>query len=149
MKKRKIWFFGFLIITIFVFVILGSGSPLLTIALGDTGIPAGNLFTWAGMIALPLSIYMGARELRSPTSKLNAVLSAILKVVLILAVFWMPISFLLAGNLSFIFSERDSFQGGQTAMKLFWLLSYGIGIAAISVLLMYWIIKIFRKSKRI
>ncbi|MBO3115982.1 hypothetical protein J4050_04445, partial [Winogradskyella sp. DF17] len=112
-------------------------------------IPLGTFITWAGMIALPLSVYWGIKELRKPLEKLNIILSGFIKIIIIFGILWVPISYLLAGNLSFSFSEKESFQGGQDAMKWFWRLSYGIGIGTILTLITYWISLIFKKDKTV
>ena len=80
------------------------------------------------MVSLPFTVYWGVREFRSPTSKLNKFFAGLLKAIILLGILWAPISYLLARNPSFSFSEKESFQGGQMAMKWFWRLSYGIGI---------------------
>lgn len=98
------------------------------------------------MISLPLTIYWGIKELRKPTNGLNRILSGFLKVIIVLGILWVPISYLLAGNLSFSFSEKETFQGGQDAMRWFWRLSYGIGIGAILTLIAYWISLLFKKK---
>lgn len=77
--------------------------------------------------------------MRLPNEKLDKFLSITLKIILLLGVLWVPISYLLAGNLSFTFSEKEAFQGGQSVMKWFWGLSYGIGIGSLFALLTYWI----------
>ena len=148
MKSRKFWFFSSLTVTIFVIYILTTGSPLLTMAMdkNDT-IPLGNLITWAGMISLPLMIYFGVKELRNPTRKLTKILAGFLKIIIILALLWVPISYLLAGNFSFNFSESESFQGGQIAMQCFWFLSYGIALGTIFTIINYWISLLFKKDK--
>ena len=134
-------------LTVIVIILLFTGSSLLTLALDkDQTIPLGTLITWTGMISLPLTIYWGISELRKPRSKLNQILSIFLKIILILGILWVPISYLLAGNLSFSFSEKETFQGGQDAMRWFWRLSYGIGIGAIMIVIVYWISLIFRKK---
>ncbi|MBO3118102.1 hypothetical protein J4050_15220, partial [Winogradskyella sp. DF17] len=112
-------------------------------------IPLGTFITWAGMIALPLSVYWGIKELRKPSEKLNRILSGFIKIIIILGILWVPISYLLAGNLSFSFSEKETFQGGQDAMKWFWRLSYGIGIGSILTIIVYWISLIFKKNKTV
>ena len=133
--------------TLSTFILLVTGSSILTIALDtDKSIPFGTLITWAGMISLPLTIYWGVKELRKPTKKLNKILSGFLNIIIILGILWVPISYLLAGNLSFTFSEKETFQGGQVAMSWFWRLSYGIGIGAILIVCTYWISLIFRKK---
>ncbi|NNK82248.1 MAG: hypothetical protein HKO92_03910 [Flavobacteriaceae bacterium] len=133
--------------TITSITLLATGSFLLTVALDDKKtIPFGTLITWAGMISLPLTIYWGIKELRKPTIRLNKILAVCLKIIIILGILWVPISFLLAGNLSFSFSGKELFQGGQVAMRLFWYLSYGIGIGSILILSMYWISLLFKKK---
>ncbi|TFV93151.1 hypothetical protein E4S40_12870 [Algoriphagus kandeliae] len=146
--KRKTYFLTSLILTISVLLLLVTGSPLLTIALDcKDEIPLGTPITWIGMIALPLTVYWGIQELRNPTTLLNRILSAFLKIIILLGILWVPISFLLAGNLSFSFSEKASFQGGQEAMRWFWRLSYGIGIGTLVIITTYWISLLFRKSR--
>lgn len=147
MNRRKIYFFSFMIATLFTISLLITGSSLLTIALDDEQtIPLGTFITWSGMISLPLTIYWGVKELRKPSRRLNRILSGFLKIIITLGIIWVPISYLLAGNISFTFSERESFQGGQVAMKWFWYLSYGIGIGAILTITIYWISLLFKRD---
>jgi hypothetical protein len=146
MNRSKVWFFAALIVTFSALILLVTGSSLLTMSLDQSNtVPLGNLITWAGMISLPLAIYWGIRDLRHPSGILNNFLSRLLKITLAMAILWVPLSYLLAGNLSFSFSEKETFQGGQSAMKWFWGFSYGIGIAAISTVLIYWISLLFKK----
>ena len=150
MKDRRIWFYSFLVVLVVTSILLATGANILTLALDrNNSIPLGTFITWAGMISLPLTIYWGIKELREPTKKLNVFLASFLKMVIILAILWVPISYLLAGNISFSFSEKESFQGGQTAMKWFWRLSYGIGIVAILTLFIYWISLLFKAKETI
>jgi len=150
-NKRKIYFFSALILTVCVIILLVTGSSLLNTALKSekTILPFGTLITWTGMISLPLTIYWGIKELRRPSDKLNRILSVLLKIIIVLGILWVPISYLLAGNLAFSFSEKETFQGGQDAMRWFWRLSYGIGIGAILILFTYWISLIFKKDKTV
>ncbi|NHF61587.1 hypothetical protein FK220_019700 [Flavobacteriaceae bacterium TP-CH-4] len=150
MNKRKIYFYSALFLTIGVILLLVTGSSLLTTALNsDETIPFGTILTWTGMISLPLTIYWGIKELRKPSTKLNRILSGSLKIIIVLGILWVPISYLLAGNLSFSFTEKETFQGGQDAMRWFWRLSYGIGIGAISIIFTYWISLLFKKDKTV
>jgi len=149
MNKRKIYFYSALVLTLSVIILLAAGSSLLTIALDkDESIPVGTLMTWMGMISLPLTIYWGIKELRKPSSKLNSILSGLLKIIITLGILWVPLSYLLAGNLSFSFSEKETFQGRQDAMKWFWRLSYGNGIGAILTITIYWFSLLFIKDKK-
>ena len=119
---------------------MATGSSLLTTSLNKNNtIPLGTFITWFGLISLPLSIFLGIEQFRKPTKTFNNYLSKSLKVVLIIAAFWAVLSYFLAGNLSFSFSEKESFQGGQLAMKWFWRITYGIPIASIILLISYWL----------
>ena len=69
--------------------------------------------------------------------------------IIVLGILWVPISYLLAGNFSFTFSEKETFQGGQAAMRWFWRLSYGIGIGALLTLIVFWISLLFKKKKTV
>lgn len=144
MNNRKLWFFSSLGVFGLAFFLLVTGSPLLETSLSQKHyIPIGNITTWLGMIALPFSIYWGAKKMRKAVSRLNRFLSRILKILIVLAIFWAPICFFLAGNLAFNFSEVEGFQGGQAAMRWFWRYSYGLPLASIVVLILYWIGRIF------
>lgn len=147
--KNRIWFYTSMIVSIISLFLLVTGSSLLTLAL-DTAdrIPLGTFITWAGMISLPLTLYWGCRELRNPTTTLNRILAGSLQVIIMLGVLWVPISYLLAGNLSFSFSEKETFRGGQIAMKWFWWLSYGICIGTLFIGIIYLLAIIFRKYIR-
>jgi hypothetical protein len=148
MDKQKLWFYSSLLVTFFVIVILVTGSSLLTVPLDENNsIPLGTFITWAGMISLPLSIYWGIRQLRHPTMLLNRYLSIFLKVLLTLAMLWVPISYLLSGNISFSFAPKNSFQGGELAMKIFWIFSYGIASGTLLVLIVYWVSLLFKLKK--
>lgn len=148
MNRRKTYFYIALILTLTVVILLVTGSSLLTRALDNSqSIPFGTFITWTGMISLPLTIYWGIKDLRKPSGKLNRILSVFLKIIIILGILWVPISYLLAGNLSFSFSEKETFQGGQVAMRWFWWFSYGIGVGALLTSILYWISLLFKKIK--
>lgn len=145
MKLRKVYFLSSLLITLLVIALLVTGSKFLTVALDkDATIPLGTFITWAGIIALPQTVYWGVYGLRTPNNKLHKLLSILLKTCIVLGILWVPISYLLAGNISFTFTEKVTFQGGQSAMRWFWRLSYGIAIGAIATLLVYWISLLFK-----
>jgi hypothetical protein len=113
MHRRKVLFYCSLSVALSAIFLLATGSSLLTLPIGkQVVVPLGNLITWAGIIALPLSAYWGMGALRTPTKRLNSILGGALKALIILAICWFPISFLLAGNLSFNFAGIPSFQGG-------------------------------------
>ena len=150
MNRRKVWFFIFLIVTLITIVLLVSGSSLLTLALdNDDSVPLGTFITWAGMMSLPLTVYCGILQFRKPTKRINKLLAGTLKILIVLAFFWLPLSYILAGNLSFSFTQKEAFQGGQMAMKWFWRLSYGIGIGTVVTVVVYWISLLFVKKETV
>lgn len=146
MENRKLLLLGSIVIFVTAFTLLFTGSPVLGRSMSaSSNIPWGTWITWLGMIALPFSIYWSSKGLRKPGTRLQILLSSSLKVIIILALFWVPISYILAGNIAFNFSAGEGFQGGESAMKWFWRYSYGIPIATIVVLLLYWITRFIKK----
>ncbi|MBT8209880.1 MAG: hypothetical protein KJP14_05070, partial [Eudoraea sp.] len=92
MKHSKLWFMISLIVFIGTGFLLLTGSSVLTISLSrSTNIPLGTFTTWAGIASLPLALYFGIRKLREPTSKKDRFLAYILKILIGLAILWMPI----------------------------------------------------------
>lgn len=149
MESRKFWLLFWGIVLIATIVLFVTQSSLLTTALdANNSIPLGTFITWAGIISLPLCIYLGFGGLRNPEGGLYGYLSALLKGVLVLAILWMPICYLLAGNISFSFAERETFQGGQSAMRWFWRYTYGVLIAPLIILFSYLLILIFKKAQK-
>ncbi len=147
--KSRIWFCTLLFVSIISLFLLVTGSSLLTLALDRSDrIPLGTFITWAGMISLPLTLYWSIQELRKPSTTLNKILAGSLKVFILLGILWVPISYLLAGNLSFSFSDKETFIGGQTAMKWFWCLSYGIGSGTLIIGIIYLLAIILRNSNQ-
>lgn len=113
----------------------------------DGSIPSGTFITWIGMISLPVTVYWGVKEMRAPTNKLNKWLSGFLKLIIVLGMLWVPISYLLAGNLAFTFSEKETFQGGQSAMRWFWRLSFGMPAGTLLSLIVSGISTLFYKKQ--
>ena len=145
--NRKTLLFCTLTVLITSFFLLISGSSILNYSLNkENTLPLGTFITWFGIKALPLSIFLAISEFRNPTKKLNTILASLLKIVLVLAFLWIGISYLLAGNFSFIFTEKSTFQGGQLAMNIFWKTTYSLAITPIFLLMIYLISKLFNKS---
>ena len=146
MRRKKIWFYISLFLVLSTLFLLITGSSMLTIPLDkNNAVPSGTFITWIGIISLPLTIYWGVKELRHPSTLFNKFLALMLVVMIILAVLWVPICYLLSGNISFSFSEKDSFQGGQLAMRWFWRFSYSVALGPILLLIAYWISLLWRK----
>lgn len=148
MSKRKLLFFVALIVFVFTLVLLLTGSSWLLISLSDTqNIPTGTFITWLGLIALPSMILLGKNRLYYPKNAIDKLFNKLMITALILAILWVPVSYLLAGNISFSFTEKAEFQGGQDAMRLFWIFTYGIPIFSLGTFLLYSIFSFFRKKE--
>lgn len=149
MTKPQLYFMGSLIVLVVATILLITGSSLLTTPLYDgSSIPLGTPITWIGMIALPLSIYFGVSKFREPSQPLYKYLGPMLTFSLFTAFLWVPISYLLSGNLAFSFAEKAGFQGGQSAMKWFWGYSYGVVILPLLLLLTHWIFAMVKRAKK-
>lgn len=149
MKNRKTWLILSIIVTLISFFLLISGSKLLTVLLiKKMQLPIGTITTWFGFIGLSLSVYLGIKNLRTPQNWMEKLLSQQLKISLLLSIFWILISYSLAGNLTFTFSESVTFQGGQSAMKIFWVLNYAIVIIPLLTLFSYFILRNLKPLNR-
>ncbi|MAD96378.1 MAG: hypothetical protein CMB99_03530 [Flavobacteriaceae bacterium] len=147
--KRGFLFFIYLSITLIILFLFATGSSLLTLSLNEAKtVPLGTFLTWFGIMALPRTIYWGSRSLRDPEDQWSRVLSKILNVLLCLTVLWLPIAYLLSGNMATNFTgNTETFQGGPTAMNIYWYLTYGLPIASILILLAYWIGMLVKKFR--
>ena len=145
MSIRRLLFILSVIVFITVSVLLTTGSKWLLISLSKTSnIPSGTFITWLGLIALPSLILLGTNKLYFPKSSIDKLFRKFILFALLLAILWVPVSYFLAGNISFTFSEKDTFQGGQKAMQWFWYFTYGIPIYSLSIILIYGIISLFK-----
>lgn len=145
MKKDRILFFLFLIIFLASAILLITGSSVLVYSLN--GVPAGTPITWLGLFSLAALVYLGFQNLRNPTNSTYRILNWILRANIILAVLWAPICYFLAGNASFNFSEKATFQGGQLAMRIFWIFTYTLAAIPILILIFHWLIALFRSIR--
>ena len=149
MNLNKILSSIFIILSITIIFLLVSGSSLLTISLNaSNSFPSGTLITYIGLISLPCAIYFGSKKIRNPENKPYRFLSKFLKTGIFLALLWLPVSYLLAGNFSFTFSQKNTFQGGQLAMKFFWYFTYSPPILSVLILLMHLFLITFSNNKR-
>ena len=127
-----------LVVTPTVLVLLLTGSSLLTMALdSEDSVPLGTFITWAGMMALPQTVYWGLQPLRNPKNIWNKALTSLLKLIMLLGILWVPVCYGLAGNMSFSFTEKATFQGGATAMRSFWWYTYAIPVDTLLIWALY------------
>lgn len=148
MKNRKIWFVASLLILIAASYLLITGSPLLVRPIvSGSKIPMGTFITGLGFLSLPSAIYLGTKRFHPPVTSMHQNFALLFKILIVLALLWIPVSYLLAGNLSFTFSEKATFQGGQTAMKIFWYNSGGLVVLPIILWMVYGVFSVFKKRK--
>ena len=145
--KKPILILLLVIVGIVATLLIMGSRILLQPTPGITDLPLGNLITWIALISLSFSILTGFKEIRRPNSPFTKWLSILIKVNLTLALFWVPISYLLSGNLGNNFSgSAPGFQGGQMAMKIFWYWSFCLVVIPILIAMLIGI-KRWVKSK--
>jgi hypothetical protein len=145
MNRRSIILISALFFLILSSTLLITGSSILTFSLSESAfVPLGTFITWLGMISLPVTILHG---LAKTSEKPFVFFTIAIKALIALAILWLPICFLLAGNISFSFGKKESFQGGQLAMQFFWLFNYFVVMAPIALLLAYIFVKYVRICK--
>lgn len=136
MKKRS-YFYLSISILIMALALLISASPILLMAiLEDPYLPAGTLITWLGLISLALSVKFGIG------ASCPKWMRSLILISMILAFSWGMICYLLSGNWAFNFSNIQEFQGGQTAMKIFWIFTYSVASIPILILLIHWVMRL-------
>lgn len=147
MKQSKLFFWIALVVTLTVFVLLLTGSSLLTMALdSEDTVPLGTFITWAGIIALPQTLYWGLQPMRNPQNKWNKTLASLLKLIILLGILWVPVCYGLAGNISFNFTEKATFQGGAVAMRCFWWYTYAIPVGTLLIWALYGMGRLLKRS---
>ena len=99
-------------------LILLESPILLQPLLNNPEIPVGTLISWLCIIMLPLSIIMNIRRIRKPTSKVYRFYKRVFLCFLLLGASWGFISYYLAGNWSFTFSDTGVFRGSEEAFQL-------------------------------
>ena len=141
--KRRFLFLTFLSITLLVLILLVTGSSLLMLPLNEAKtIPLGTFISWIGLLALPLTIFWGLKSLRHPKENWEHFLSIFLKIMIGLALLWLPISYGLSGNMASNFSGySEGFQGGPIAMQIYWVITYSIPLSSLILLVAYWLSK--------
>lgn len=133
-------------ITLVAIYLLATGSSLLNkVPFNSVPMPFGNIVTAAGMLSLPLSIFFGFESIRNPKTRSEQVIANGIKLNIAVAACWIPVSYLLAGNLTFSFTGTPAFQGGQQAMRIFWTNSALIICLPLLCLLGYALMKLVRK----
>jgi hypothetical protein len=95
-----------------------SGSPILVKPLmSEFEIPMGTLISWLCIAMLPLSIIMGIRLIRKPTSKVYRFYKRVFLFFFLLGGSWGLLSYYLAGNWAFTFSDTGVFRGSEKAFQ--------------------------------
>lgn len=101
-------------------ILLLEGLPILTEpVIEGRGLPFGTLIAWVGISMLPLSILIGIRLIRKPTSQVYRFYKQAFIVYTMLGVAWGAASYLLAGNWTYTFSNSESFRGSERAFNIF------------------------------
>lgn len=114
--------------------LLATASPwLLAESARLPGLPFGTLVTWMGIVSLPIASFLGFREFLNRDTRVARVFRSLMICMHLLCAGWGFVSFGLAGNWAFNFSNTaDSFQGSVLAGQIFW--AYTLSIVATTLL---------------
>ena len=116
-------------------ILLLEGSPILTQAVREGGgLPFGTLVAWVGIIMVPCSILLGIRLIRKPISPVYRFYNRAFLGLTLFSSLWGGVSYLLAGNWAFTFSESEKFRGSEQAGSVF---MYYTGILISLTLLLF------------
>ena len=150
MKEPRRRFLAILALAVVVFTVylLATASPWLSAeTVGFSGLPLGTLVTWAGIVSLPVATFFGFDEFLGRETRVARTLRALMICMLLLCAGWGIVSYALAGNWAFNFSNRaGSFQGSVLAGEVFW--AYTISIVAMTLLASAALIALTRFSNR-
>ena len=114
-------------------ILLLEGSPFLTEpVIEGMSLPFGTFIAWVGISMFPFSILIGIRLIRKPTSGVYRFYKRAFFVLTMLGVAWGGITYLLAGNLNYTFSNAETFEGSARAFNIF--LIYTFFIISITLL---------------
>jgi len=128
--------------------LLISGAAILTKAVPfSESIPMGTPISYSGIVALSMALWLSVQNRKRHFDALGRYFHIVAVMSLMLAILWLPVSWLLAGNLSFTFTEKAEFQGGQQAMRLFWIYSGLVVMLPLAVTLLYYIIMLAQKLR--
>jgi hypothetical protein len=113
--------------------LLATASPLLLIELAPApGLPLGTLVAWAGIVSLPVASFLGFQRYLDRDSRLSRASRYSMLCLLLLAAAWGFVSYGLAGNWAFNFSNQSgSFRGSVAAGGVF--RAYTVAVVAASL----------------
>ncbi len=108
-----------------------SGSELLVKPITyDPFIPLGTIISWFGLISLELLLLVLTNNVLEKAGLFNKLLGLMAVTLLVLAVLWAPVSYVLSGNFAFNFSEPNPLGDHLLASKIFWYFTYFMAGAA-------------------
>ncbi len=114
-------------------ILLLEGLPILMEpVIEGIGLPFGTLIAWVGISMFPCSILIGVRLIRKPTTQVYSFYKRVFFVFTLLGVAWGGISYLLAGNWTYTFSNDEGFRGSERAFNIF--LIYTFFVISITLL---------------
>ena len=145
MTTKRVLITSSLSVLIISVLLLATGSSLLTKSFG--GIPLGNLTTWAGFIALQLSIYWGHSKFTKSNSILGKIIKTLIETLIVISFLWLAIAYILSGNINFTFKPSAGFQGSNEASNVFWNINYCLVIAPIVLASIYNLLKLIEIRK--
>jgi len=148
MKTKAFTYLSSIILVSCVFLIL-TGSPILNIPLYKGSVfPWGTLVSWIGLIAFTFTIYLAFNKIDRFSNSVHRKIRIAFGGIVTLALSWVLIGFLLAGNWAFTFQNHDEFRGSIEASRYFWIFTASLVLLPVLLFLILWLLLMIKKSSK-
>ena len=135
---RKVAFLISIVVVLFAFGLLVTGSPLLLLNLASGGeFPFGTLSTWAGIAALPCAVLSGCHGLYAPADRFTTSSNYLLRACIALGGLWGFTAYIFATNWAINFRPGEGFLGSPLAATYFWTYTVLLVLMPLVILIVY------------
>lgn len=135
---RKTLFIIALSIFIATFYLVFSGAEILNKPfINAINFPFGTIISWLGIVAFPFTLYVGLSAIYYAETQFSKNYQIILKIIILMAIFWGLIGYYLADNWAYNFSTKKVFRGSENAADFFWLYTFIVLVLPIVFLVVY------------
>ena len=129
--RRQWLLFGSALVLVFSVLPFIMGAKVLTYGLlTDPYVPFGNLLVATGILSLLVFGHVASDVLYYPIYELQYRLSMVSKILIVCALLWWPVGYLLADNFAANFGTGEGFRGSVLAGQIYRFYTYGIIILA-------------------
>ena len=136
MRRKFLIISAMIIFLIAAYLLLTTSSILSIYILEKPGLPIGTVITWLGIVSIHILVFFGSRKLDRTSLISRRLIKPGLPVLFLLAILWIPIGFILSGNLAFNFRGQTFLGTNIESSEVFWFNNYFVVAAPIFLLLL-------------